>query len=419
MNVLENFNNFKPWTTVLLALAVLAPPATLAAERREEAHIIDHKIDAELQPKGVPGDSITALAPRTTLAAGRRGETKTHTTNANGLEVEDLSGDLTATDLAQLLAGPGVEISNINYVGGNLAAGTFIGGIGIIGFESGVILSSGQAIDVVGPNTSDGTSTDLGTPGDQDLTDLSGFDTNDATILEFDLVPNASVLFIRYVFASEEYNEFVNSSFNDVFAFFVNDKNCALIDEDPVSINTINNGNPLGEGEITNPEAYINNDFQDGSAPVDTEMDGLTVLLTCTAIVNPGVANTLKLAIADASDSILDSAVFLATGGVTTTLGDQVGVVRGNYWQLDSNDNDLLEGCEVDSCFTFTLGNPNDQPVVGDWNGDGFSEIGIKRGSQWFLDNNFNGTWDGCLVDRCVNEWGAAGDLPVGGLWKP
>ncbi|MEE4376847.1 MAG: choice-of-anchor L domain-containing protein [Candidatus Competibacteraceae bacterium] len=381
MNFLENFHIPRLWVIALLTLAVLAPPATSAAERR--------------------------------------GEAKIHVPNrATGLEVEDLTGDLTATDLAQLLAGPGVEISNINYIGGDLAAGTFIGGTGIIGFESGVILSSGQAIDVVGPNTSDNTSTDLGTPGDQDLTDLSGFDTNDATILEFDLVPNASVLFIRYVFASEEYNEFVESSFNDVFAFFVNDKNCALVDEDPVSINTINNGNPFGEGTATNPEAYINNDLNDGGGSIDTEMDGLTVLLTCTAIVNPGVANTLKLAIADASDSILDSAVFLATGGVTTTLGDQIGVVRNSrHWFLDSNDNELWDGCETDSCFTF--GSPNDQPVVADWNSDGFSEIGVKRGSQWFLDNNANGAWDGCEVDRCISNWGDPRDLPVGGLWRP
>ncbi|NJN45459.1 MAG: hypothetical protein HC808_02040 [Candidatus Competibacteraceae bacterium] len=385
MNFLENFHISRFWVIALLTLAVLSPPAILAAERR--------------------------------------GEAKIHVPNRNpGLEVEDLTGDLTAADLAQLLAGPGVEISNVNYVGGDLAAGTFIGGTGIIGFESGVILSSGQAIDVVGPNTADNTSTDLGTPGDQDLTDLSGFETNDATILEFDLVPNASVLFIRYVFASEEYNEFVETSFNDVFAFFVNDKNCALVDEDPVSINTINNGNPFGEGTATNPEAYINNDLSDGGGAIDTEMDGLTVLLTCTAIVNPGVTNTLKLAVADASDSILDSAVFLATGGVTTTLGDQIGVVRnGKFWFLDSNDNDQWDGCQQDNgedgCFIF--GAPNDQPVVADWNSDGFSEIGVKRGRQWFLDNNANGAWDGCDVDRCVSNWGNPRDLPVGGLWKP
>ena len=44
---------------------------------------------------------------------------------------------------------------------------------------------------------------------------------------------------------------------------------------------------------------------------LDTQMDGLTVVLTCLASVNPDVTNHMKLAIADAGDSNLDSAVFL------------------------------------------------------------------------------------------------------------
>ena len=43
-------------------------------------------------------------------------------------------------------------------------------------------------------------------------------------------------------------------------------------------------------------------------------MDGLTTVLTCSAPVNPGVTNHMKLAIADASDSRYDSNVFLRAG---------------------------------------------------------------------------------------------------------
>ncbi len=230
----------------------------------------------------------------------------------------DLTGAQTATDLANLLAGPGVTVSNVTYTGANIAAGSFTGGTGIIGFESGVILSSGNIADVIGPNAADGTTTVNNTPGDPDLDALTGKTSADAAALEFDIVPNASTLFIQYVFSSEEYNEFVHSPFNDAFAFFVNGTNCALVNGQPVSINTINNGNPFGAPPNANPTFYINNDLSDGGGTINTEMDGLTVVLTCQAAVNPGVPNSIKLVIADTQDFQLDSNVFLRNGGITT-----------------------------------------------------------------------------------------------------
>ncbi len=127
--------------------------------------------------------------------------------------------------------------------------------------------------------------TQNGTPGDADLTALAGFTTFDASILEFDFVPATDTVFFRFVFASDEYNEFVTTQFNDVFAFFVNGTNCATVEGDPVSINTINFGRPYGSTPNSHPELYINNDLQDGGGSINTEMDGLTHVLTCTATV--------------------------------------------------------------------------------------------------------------------------------------
>jgi uncharacterized repeat protein (TIGR01451 family) len=235
-----------------------------------------------------------------------------------GLTTEDLAGSLTPEDLASALVGSGVTVSNVTYVGPDVAAGSFTGGTGIIGFEDGVILSSGNIANVVGPNASDGITTANGTAGDPDLDALSGFSTFDAAVLEFDFIPDDATVFFQYVFASDEYNEFVNSSFNDVFAFFVNGANCATVEGDPVSINTINNGNPFGTDPRSHPELYVNNDLDDGGGQIDTEMDGLTVVLTCQAAVAPGETNHMKLAIADASDEVLDSNVFLQGGSLTT-----------------------------------------------------------------------------------------------------
>jgi hypothetical protein len=232
---------------------------------------------------------------------------------AGGLAVQDQNvPGITPASLAQSLAGPGITISNVTYIGTLESAGQFQGPPTIIGFDQGVILSSGWGVDVIGPNSSDTTSQALGTGGDPDLELLSGFNTFDKTVLEFDFVPQGSTIAFDYVFASEEYNEFANTQFNDVFAFFVNGTNCALVPGtgQPVSINTINGGNPFG----TNPQngqLYRNNDPNDPGSTIDTGVDGLTVVLSCFASVTPGLPNHIKLAIADASDGQYDSYVFL------------------------------------------------------------------------------------------------------------
>ena len=43
------------------------------------------------------------------------------------------------------------------------------------------------------------------------------------------LVPTGSTLHVRYVFASEEYPEYVGSVFNDIMAVFVEGKNSAMV----------------------------------------------------------------------------------------------------------------------------------------------------------------------------------------------
>jgi hypothetical protein len=234
--------------------------------------------------------------------------------SAAKLTVRDLTEGLEPTELARALAGVGVTISNVTYTGADSAAGKFSGGTEIVGFESGIILSTGILRNAIGPNSASGITARNNTAGDAGLDALSGAGnpTEDAAILAFDFVPDGDTITLEYVFASDEYNDYVNTPYNDVFAFYVNGENCALVGEPavPVTINTINNGNPFGIPPVSNPSLYRNNDF-DGVATIDTEMDGLTTVLTCTAAVERGVKNTMRLAIADASDGDYDSNVFL------------------------------------------------------------------------------------------------------------
>jgi hypothetical protein len=250
--------------------------------------------------------------------------------------VTDLDHGVTPTDLVTTLVGNGVTISNVSFTGSSLAAGTSTGGASIVGFDSGIVLSSGKvqtvpgdgacSRGVKGPNNChelggpDGTanSTVFVLPGDPDLTALSGFPTFDAAVLKFDFVPQFSTVQFQYVFSSEEYSDFANTEFNDVFAFFVNGVNCALVPgtNEPVSVNTINNGNDEG-GDPTPHHPQLFRDNVRPTVTINIQMDGLTVVLTCTASVNPGVLNHMKVAIADASDGNLDSAIFLKGGSFT------------------------------------------------------------------------------------------------------
>ncbi len=234
-----------------------------------------------------------------------------------------LSATLTATDMVNVLLAnnSGITVSNIQYTGANGASGTFTGGAPV-GINSGILLTSGLAANVVGPNSEPGTTTNNGLPGDTDLDGLAAGATEDASVLAFDFVPAGNRVTFSYVFGSEEYNEFVDSPFNDVFGFFINGVNVATIpgSSTAVAINNVNCGfagstvTPPGPG--LNCNLFRNND----PASIDTELDGLTTVLFIDAAVNAGQTNTMKIAIADVGDGRLDSAVFIE-GGTLTVCG--------------------------------------------------------------------------------------------------
>jgi hypothetical protein len=256
------------------------------------------------------------------------------------LSTKDLTQGITPTDLiAELIntSASNVTYSNIRYRGHNGAAGIFRGGISEgLGIESGIMLSTGRVADASGPNQCFRTTAVNNQPGD---TSLSA-DSFDAAVLEFDFVPKGDKLQFNYVFASEEYNEWVGSQYNDAFAFFLDGRNIALIPNTTmeVSINSVNNGVPYDikcppfSGYVFASNAHLYNDnvylspafcdiykyYFDESAcgtpkytPFITEFDGFTKVLTATATVVPGKTHHIKLTIADRGDYSLDSAVFI------------------------------------------------------------------------------------------------------------
>jgi hypothetical protein len=285
------------------------------------------------------------------------------------LVTTDLNNNQAPEDLVNKLLGSGITASNISYTGAMHSAGTFNGGTGIIGFEEGIILSSGNVSNVIGPNTSDAITADNALPGDADLNTLiPGYTTYDGTILEFDFIPQSKdVISFQYVFTSDEYNEYTNTSFNDVFGFFLNGVNVALLPGTniAVSINNVNGGNPF-ETAASNPQYYLNNDLSDGGGNINTEMDGITVVFSVDAQVNQGETNHIKLAIADAGDRILDSNVFLKAESFVNQQPDTDSdgipdsedncVMKYNPDQTDSNGDGIGDECEVNNKEVMQLG---------------------------------------------------------------
>jgi hypothetical protein len=236
-----------------------------------------------------------------------------------------------AADLAEKILGAGITIKEYTAVfsGDARAAGIFSFGEedDVIGFSEGIVLSSGRVRDLQGPNASGRTTFNYALPGDPDLTALVGTWTYDAAILSFTFIPDADRVYLNYVFGSEEYNEYVNSPFNDVFAFFVNGVNYAVVNDQPISVNRIHDGNLSPAPGVAGIATGSNAEFFRNNAPgsnsenlnLKTELDGLTVVLTLEAPVARNVENNIKLAIADTADHILDAAVFIEAGSFTTT----------------------------------------------------------------------------------------------------
>ncbi|MCB9283909.1 MAG: choice-of-anchor L domain-containing protein [Lewinellaceae bacterium] len=274
------------------------------------------------------------------------------------------------------------EVSGISSVGHIIQSGIFGNGLTSIGLDHGIMLSTGHVTQAPGPNDLDGASTIIiQSLGDPDLEQLLGGGViRDASVIEFDFVPTGNTLSFRYVFASEEYCEFVGSQFTDVFGFFLsgpgisgpfsnNSKNLAVLpDGTYVGINSVNHntntgfyvGNiPAGSPQLTNDPDCAGHPIAGPPSTTDCQYDGYTTILTATADVIPCSTYHLKLAIGDATDYIFDSSVFLeaasfeaAGEGLTS---EAIGTVQGT--------NIIYEGCSG-GYFIFVRDGDLSQPLT-------------------------------------------------------
>ena len=233
--------------------------------------------------------------------------------------------NISATNAANLLVGSGVSISNATFTGVGSQLGSFTGGNTYIGFDEGIILTTGKSTHANGNNSITNTcGTDqasTASSSDADLNQIASAPIYSAAILEFDVVSSGDKLEFNFSFASEEYLEWVNTSHNDVFGFFIsgpgisgpysnNAKNIALIPgtNQVVSINNVNH--------LTNTSFFIDNSNNFGAGTI--VYDGYTVNIKVSCPVQFGQTYHLRLAIANVLDANCDSGVLLKKGSLVS-----------------------------------------------------------------------------------------------------
>lgn len=259
--------------------------------------------------------------------------------------------EVLAIDLAAMIMGNQATVSNAAIQCDVEGGGYFTDAMGLDDLTEGIVLTSGTTAVAFSPNTS-GSASGTGGPGDAELEEFpnaySG--TFNACVLEFDFVPSSNQISLAYIFGSEEYPEWVGSSFNDAMAILITgepeypahlpapDRNIALIPNSPlpgihVSINFLN--------VASYSDFFIDNSTGESSQYI--QYDGMTTLLPAVANVTPGNTYRLKFAIADVSDAIYDSGLFIAPYNRESVTNRIVNLHA--FW--DANGNALKDETEV------------------------------------------------------------------------
>lgn len=236
--------------------------------------------------------------------------------------------------LINTIVGSGVTVTNVTLNCNGQATGVFTASSTNLGLSSGIIMATGKATEAKGPNNSAGGSNSNcfnsnSSFFDPQIGSIEPLATYDGCLLEFNIKPVCNTLQINYVFASEEYPEFVCSDYNDAFGFFISGPNpsggnynsyniARLPNGSPVAINYVNGGSVGSSGTNSNCGSLSNTAYYvDNSGGSTIQYDGFTTPLTASASVKKCEWYHLKLVIADAGDCYYSSAVFLSAKGIT------------------------------------------------------------------------------------------------------
>lgn len=317
-----------------------------------------------------------------------------------------------------LIGSANVQVSNITFSGdprqlgilSNLVTPTFP-------YQSGVILSTENAQAVLPSPDEELVDLANGVNDEPDLLSIANSvppligqeftveDINDAAILEFDFVTQGSAISFDYIFCSDEYLTYVNSTYNDVFAFFISGPGITGPYSSPagfpggsVNIAFVPNSNPVLPITISSVNNEINSQYYIDNSDFETQdtlvgLNGYTTNFTATHPVICGETYHLRLAIADGTDQSLQSVVILKEGSfdVSSPIDVSTNVQVGSTGEPGVN---MIEGC---SSASFVINVPctfQEQEVTFDFSGN--ADLGF--------DFTFNGALTQTLVPNTTVE---------------
>lgn len=218
----------------------------------------------------------------------------------------------------------GVKIIKVSYQLHRDGSGIFTDEKSLLGFKDGIVLATGNIDSLPGPNKRFGTSSHFkGIDSYMDDDFRTKGKNYDAMMLNIEFIPMFDSICFEYCFGSEEYPEFVNSDFNDLFVLYLKPKGSKITDNLAllpnklmVCINTVNHKKNK-EYFIDNTADYQFNKISKQYEPLNRELftvfeyDGFTKVLTAGSNLVSGKVYELKIIICDLNDANFDSGVFL------------------------------------------------------------------------------------------------------------
>jgi len=209
-----------------------------------------------------------------------------------------------------------------------------------------------------GPNTSmlgDGNSQWLGDTDLENTLAQSGIamSSTNASVLEFDFTPISSQFGFDFIFASEEYGNF-QCQFSDAFAFLLTNlntgvtTNLAVVPNTTTPISVVTIRDYLYNSSCNSQNSGYFGKYNGGSSALGsaTNYNGQTVLMNAHAVLTPNVPYHVKLVIADRTDSLSDSAIFLSSNsfnigqdvlGQDLTVQNNTAICYGSTYTINSN----------------------------------------------------------------------------------
>jgi len=275
----------------------------------------------------------------------------------------DVQSDLTIEEYVNdVLLGEGVTAFNVTYTGGMDQLGKLVNGDDSdYAFDQGLVMSTENSkgigcsfagcSDCLGDAVTD--SSLLSVANEVPALIGEAFEVEsvvDVSILEFDFFVTGDSIGFDYIFGSDEYDAWINTPYNDVFGFFLSGPGIEGAFDSPanfpngaINIAGVPGTDPNLPITVSSVNSNLNSAYFVPNLPYDGIcINGYTSVFHAGHPVQCGEIYHIKLAIADGTDSGVESVVILEQGSFVSNVPVEV---TSSLDIGEEGDNLIFEGC--------------------------------------------------------------------------